>query len=60
MNFEKEATSGGGVAISPLFVDRFGRSLRFCNLQFTIFYNLIRDPFLMVTGVKMSGIGKGF
>ncbi len=32
--------------ISPLFVDRFGRSLRFCQLR-------IRKPFLIVAEVKM-------
>ncbi len=36
--------------ISPLFVDRFRRSLRFFHLEFDT------EPFLRVKGVKMAGI----
>ncbi len=40
--------------ISPLVVDRFGRSLRLCYIEFDM------EAILMVTGVKMPGIGGGF
>ena len=40
--------------ISPLFVDRFGHSLRFCYL---IFY---KEAILIVEGVKLAGIVEGF
>ncbi len=40
-------------AIIPLFVDRFGRSVRICHLEF--------DKEAMVVEVKMPSIGaKGF
>ena len=40
------------LSISPLFVDRFGRSLRFCHLEF------IKEA--ISDGVKMPGIGRRF
>ncbi len=43
------------LTISPLYVDRFGRSLRFCYLEFD--KKVISDG----SGVKMLGIGaRGF
>ncbi len=42
-------------AISPLFVDRFVRSLRFCYLE-----NIIQKAFLMVAGMKMPSIDEEF
>ncbi len=41
-------------SISPLFVDRFGRSLRFCPLYFE--YDANSDDFRS----NNPGIGKGF
>ena len=40
--------------ISQLFVDRFGPFLRFCHQEFD------KEVILMVSGVKMAGIGGGY